>query len=223
MEGDTCDNCDNCRRPPDTWNGTTAAQKALSCIARTGQRFGSGHVTDVLLGNDTEKVQRHNHDTVSTYGIGADRSKTEWRSILRQLVAKGMVTVDVMGYGALTLTETCRPVLKGNESVALRNPVALRDGAAASASSSTTKTATDDPLPADGPERALFEALRERRTQLATDQDVPPYVIFNDKTLRAMVEHRPQTRSDFRALHGVGDVKLDRYGDAFMEVIETHA
>ena len=217
MEGDTCDNCDNCLRPPDTWDGTTAAQKALSCIARTGQRFGSGHITDVLLGNDTEKVERHDHETVSTYGIGADRSKAEWRSILRQLVAKGMVEVDVMGYGALTLTEACRPVLRGHETVA------FRDGAAASAAQSTTKTATDDPLPADGPERELFEALRERRTQLAKDQEVPPYVIFNDKTLRAMVEHRPQTRSGFRDLHGVGDVKLDRYGEAFMDVIETYA
>ncbi len=216
MEGDTCGNCDNCLHPPDTWEGTTAAQKALSCIARTGQRFGSGHVTDVLRGKDTEKVQRHDHDSVSTYGIGADRSKAEWRSILRQLVAKGMVEVDVMGYGALTLTEDCRPVLKGHETVA------LRDGAAASASPSTTKTATDDPLPADGPERKLFEALRERRTQLAKDQDVPPYVIFNDKTLRAMVEHQPQTKSDFRALHGVGDVKLDRYGDVFLDTIRQY-
>jgi ATP-dependent DNA helicase RecQ len=216
MEGDTCGNCDNCLRPPDTWDGTTAAQKALSCIARTGQRFGSGHVTDVLLGTDTEKVQRHDHDTVSTYGIGADRSKAEWRSILRQLVAKGMVEVDVMGYGALTLTEACRPVLKGAETVA------LRDGAATSSTTNTTKTATDDPLPPDGPERELFEALRERRTQIAKDQEVPPYVIFNDKTLRAMVEHQPQTRSDFRALHGVGDVKLERYGDLFLDTIRGH-
>ncbi len=217
MEGDTCGNCDNCLRPPDTWDGTTAAQKVLSCIARTGQRFGSGHVTDVLLGKDTEKVQRHGHDTVSTYGIGADRSKAEWRSIIRQLVAKGMVEVDVMGYGALTLTEDCRPVLKGNETVA------LRDGTeASSASPSTTKTASNDPLPADGPERELFETLRERRTQLAEDQEVPPYVIFNDKTLRAMVEHRPQTKSDFRALHGVGDVKLERYGDLFLDTIREH-
>jgi ATP-dependent DNA helicase RecQ len=127
-----------------------------------------------------------------------------------------MVEVDVMGYGALTLTEACRPVLKGAETVA------LRDGAAASSTTNTTKTATDDPLPPDGPERELFEALRERRTQIAKDQEVPPYVIFNDKTLRAMVEHQPQTKSDFRALHGVGDVKLERYGDLFLDTIRGH-
>jgi len=215
MEGDTCGNCDNCRREVDTWDGTVAAQKVLSCIARTGQRFGSGHVTDVLLGQDTEKVRRHDHDAVSTYGIGADRSKAEWRSVIRQLVAKGMVDVDVAGYGALTLTETCRPVLRGEQAVDFRE---TEDGRAASRS--TTKTAGADALPADGPERALFETLRERRRALAREQDVPPYVIFNDKTLRAMVEHRPQTPSEFRALHGVGDVKLDRYGDTFLSVIQ---
>ena len=216
MEGERCGNCDNCLDPPDTHDATTAAQKVLSCIARTGQRFGSGHVTDVLLGNDTEKVHRHGHDDVSTYGIGADRSKGEWRTVIRQLVAKGMVEVDVAGYGALTLTEDCRPVLRGTETVT------LQDGTDASASaSSTTKTGTDDPLPAQGPERELFEALRDTRTRLAEEQEVPPYVIFNDKTLRAMVEHRPETPEAFRDLHGVGDVKLDRYGETFLDVIRT--
>jgi len=215
MGGHTCGNCDNCRRDVDTWDGTVAAQKVLSCIARTGQRFGSGHVTDVLLGKDTEKVRRHDHDEVSTYGIGADRSKAEWRSVIRQLVAKGLVDVDVAGYGALTLTEACRPVLRGKEPVAFRET----DGGSAS-TSSTTKTAETDDLPAEGPKRALFEALREQRRALAREQEVPPYVIFNDKTLRAMVEHRPETPSEFRALHGVGDVKLDRYGDVFLDVLQ---
>ena len=215
MEGDTCGNCDNCLDPPETWDGTVAAQKALSCIARTGQRFGSGHVTDVLRGEDTEKVRRHDHDAVSTYGIGDDRSKAEWRSILRQLVAKGFVRVDVAGYGALTLTEACRPVLRGEASVAFRATGASGSGSA----SSTAKTANGTELPAEGPERALFETLRQRRMELAEEQDVPPYVIFNDKTLRAMVEHRPQTPGEFRALHGVGDVKLDRYGDTFLDIV----
>lgn len=217
MEGERCGNCDNCLDPPDTRDATTAAQKVLSCIARTGQRFGSGHVTDVLLGNDTEKVHRHSHDEVSTYGIGADRSKGEWRTVIRQLVAKGMVEVDVVGYGALTLTEACRPVLRGNETVTLPDGTA----AASASASSTTKTGADDPLPAQGPERELFEALRETRTRLAEEQEVPPYVIFNDKTLRAMVEHRPETPEAFRDLHGVGDVKLDRYGETFLDVIRT--
>jgi len=216
MEDDTCGNCDNCLQPPDTKDGTVAAQKVLSCIARTGQRFGSGHVTDVLLGKDTEKIRRHNHDEVSTHGIGDDRSKSEWRALIRQLVAKGFVQVDVTGYGALTLTEACRPVLRGEQTVDLRDTGASDS---ASSSSASTKTASGDALPSDGPERDLFEALREQRMALAKEQDVPPYVIFNDKTLRAMVEHRPETESEFRALHGVGDVKLDRYGETFLSVV----
>jgi ATP-dependent DNA helicase RecQ len=220
-EDDACGNCDTCLHPPDTWDGTVAAQKALSCIARTGQRFGSGHVTDVLLGYDTEKIDQHNHDELSTYGVGADRSKTEWRTILRQLVAKGLVKVDVTGYGSLTLTEDCRPVLRDNETVAFREGV--REDSDTSSSTRTTKTAPQDAVPQHGAERDLFEALRECRTQLAKDQDVPPYVIFNDKTLRAMVEHRPQTKRAFRNLHGVGDVKLDRYGDLFLDTIREHS
>jgi ATP-dependent DNA helicase RecQ len=217
---EACGNCDNCLQPPDTWDGTTAAQKALSCIARTGQRFGSGHVVDVLRGAETDKIEHHGHDTLSTHGIGADRSKQEWRTIIRQLVAKGMVRVDVTGYGSLTLTEACRPVLRGNETVEFRDTV--RDDAGSETTRTTTKTADRSALPEQGPDRALFEALRERRTQLAQEQDVPPYVIFNDETLRAMVAHRPQTRSAFRELHGVGDVKLERYGDLFLDTIRQH-
>jgi len=219
MNGDACGNCDNCLQPPDTWDGTVAAQKALSCIVRTDQRFGSGHVTDVLRGRDTEKVRRHGHDALSTFGVGADRSKTEWRTIIRQLVAKGMVQVDVTGYGSLTLTEACRPVLRGRETVEFRDKGRAETEPR---SSDSAKTADRDALPEQGPGRALFEALRERRTQLAKDQEVPPYVVFTDKTLRAMVEHRPQTRSAFRELHGVGDVKLDRYGEIFLSEIRSH-
>ncbi|PSQ59264.1 MAG: ATP-dependent DNA helicase RecQ, partial [Bacteroidetes bacterium QH_10_64_19] len=220
MEDDGCGNCDTCLHPPDTWDGTVPAQKALSCIARTGQRFGSGHITDVLLGYETDKIQQHNHDELSTYGVGADRSKTEWRTILRQLVAKGLGKVDVTGHGSLKLTEDCRPVLRGNETVAFREAV-LEDSATTSPTRSS-KTATQDTVPQHGDERDLFEALRECRTRLAKDQEVPPYVIFNDKTLRAMVEHRPQTKRAFRNLHGVGDVKLDRYGDLFLDTIREH-
>jgi ATP-dependent DNA helicase RecQ len=129
--------------------------------------------------------------------------------------------VDVTGYGSLTLTEACRPVLRGNETVEFRETV--RDGAGSQAARTTTKTATQNGLPEQGPDRDLFEALRERRTQLAQDQGVPPYVIFNDKTLRAMVEHRPETRSAFREIHGVGDVKLERYGDLFLDTIRQHS
>lgn len=211
---DTCGNCDNCLRTVDTWDGTVAAQKVLSCIARTGQRFGASHVTDVLRGADTEKVRKFGHNALSTYGIGADRSKQAWRSIIRQLVAKGMVQVDITGYGSLQLDESCRPVLLGKEDVEFRHepdPVPT----------SSTKTAKKDTVPESGAEKQLFEALRELRMTLARDQDVPPYVVFGDKTLLAMVEHRPTTLDGFRQLHGVGDVKLKRYGEAFLDVIRS--
>jgi ATP-dependent DNA helicase RecQ len=211
----TCGNCDNCLRTVDTWDGTVAAQKVLSCIARTGQRFGASHVTDVLRGADTEKVRKFGHQNVSTYGIGADRSKRAWRSIIRQLVAKGMVQVDVTGYGSLKLDESCRAVLRGNQDVEFRHEPEPASGR----SSSRTAKRTD--VPEEGEERELFEALRSCRTRLATDQDVPPYVVFGDKTLLAMVEFRPSSSSEFRQLHGVGDVKLERYGDAFLEVIRS--
>lgn len=215
MDGDECGNCDNCLNPPSTWDGTVAAQKVLSCIARTGQRFGSGHVVDVLCGNETEAVTRHGHDDLSTFGIGRDRSDQEWRSIIRQLVAKGMAQVDVTGHGSLTLTEECRPVLRGETEVAFGQRTTPED-------SDSTKTARRETVPHHGPDRELFESLRERRTELARRQEVPPYVIFNDTTLHAMVEHRPQTRTAFRQLHGVGDVKLDRYGEIFLEEIRAH-
>ncbi len=215
-EAEACDNCDTCLHPVETRDGTVAAQKVLSCIARTDQYFGAAHVIDVLRGEETDKVRRHGHDQLSTYGIGTNRSVKEWRSIVRQLVAKGLIRVDVTGYGSLKLTEACRPVLRDRETVE------LREEAVPQASSSSTKTAAADTLPSNGPDRDLFDALRGQRTELAREQDVPPYVIFNDATLRAMVEHRPQTPSAFREIHGVGDVKLDRYGDLFLSVIRNH-
>jgi ATP-dependent DNA helicase RecQ len=198
----------------DTWDGTVAAQKVLSCIARTGQRFGASHVTDVLRGADTEKVRKFGHDALSTYGIGADRSKQAWRSIIRQLVAKGMIEVDITGYGSLLLDESCRSVLLGEREVEFRHepdPVPQN----------TTKTSRRDDVPESGKERDLFEALRNLRMELSKEQGVPPYVVFGDKTLLAMVEHCPSTLDEFRQLHGVGDVKLKRYGKPFLEVIST--
>ena len=215
MEGDTCDNCDNCLHPVDTWDGTVAAQKVLSCIARTEQRFGAGHVTDVLCGADTQKIRRFGHDDVSTCGIGEERSKKAWKSIIRQLAAKGMIQVDISGYGALKLTEACRPVLRGETTVTFRKEPERT-------TTSTTRRASGDAIPHQGPDRDLFEALREQRMELARRQDVPPYVIFNDTTLHAMVEHRPTTLQEFRRLHGVGDVKQQRYGDTFLSVIRDH-
>ncbi len=210
-----CGNCDTCLRPVETWDGTVAAQKVLSCVVRTGQRFGAGHVTDVLLGRDTKKIRRFGHDRVSTYGIGEELGKTGWKSVVRQLVARNLLRVDVGGYGALKLTESCRPVLRGEQQVALRkDPRPQRK--------TKKKKSAAEALPDTPGARALFEALRTRRTELARAQEVPPYVIFHDATLRAMVEHRPTTPAGFGRLSGVGEVKLERYGEAFLEVLRAH-
>ena len=219
--GDTldepCGNCDTCLRPVETWDGTVAAQKVLSCVVRTGQRFGAGHVTDVLLGRDTKKVRRFGHDRLSTYGIGEELNKSGWRSVVRQLVAADLLRVDVSGYGALKLTPACEPVLQGKEPIALR-----KDRRPPRAKKPQKRTAPAEGLP-DTPEaRALFDALRERRLELAKEQDVPPYVIFHDKTLAAMVAHQPADLDSFNDLSGVGAVKRDRYGAAFLEVIREH-
>jgi ATP-dependent DNA helicase RecQ len=215
--GGPCGNCDTCLDPIETWDGTVAAQKVLSCIARTDQRFGTGHIVDVLRGGNTKNIRKFGHDDLPTYGIGADRSKKEWRSIVRQLVAKGLIRVDISGYGALKLTPACQPVLSGNDTVSLR---------AERSSASQTQTArsgsTVDTLAPGSRRRKLFEALRETRTQLAREQGVPPYVIFNDKTLLAMIDHLPETPAEFRRLHGVGDVKLRRYSEAFLSVIRQY-
>ncbi len=212
-----CGHCDRCLNPVETWDGTVAAQKLLSCIARTGQRFGAGHVIDVLRGGNTQKVRSFSHDALPTHGVGADRSKKAWKSIVRQLAAQGLIRVDVSGYGALQLTEACGPVLRGEVEVRLRREPKTPAGASAS----TTKTAARaEPETEEG--RALFEALRARRMELARLQDVPPYVIFHDKTLLAMVEHRPQSLDEFGQLSGVGSVKKARYGEDFLAVVQEH-
>jgi len=215
-----CGNCDTCLNPVDTWDGTVPAQKVLSCIARTGQRFGAGHITDVLLGRNTEKIRRHGHDTLSTYDIGDELNKKGWKSVIRQLVATRLLEVDVSGYGALKLTPRCKPVLQGEATVELRKDTQTTTSETGS-SAGGSSSAPDLPDTPDA--RALFEALRTKRTELAKAQGVPPYVVFPDRTLIAMVRERPTTRSGFAQLHGVGDVKLNRYADDFLPVIAEAA
>jgi len=211
-----CGNCDNCITPPDTWDATEAARKALSCVYRTGQRFGAGYVIDVLRGRDGERIRGFGHHRLSTFGIGADIDAHTWRSVFRQLVACGLMRVDVEGFGSLKLTEASRTVLRGECALHLR-----RDAPAA------RKPRRERPARAArtalGPEhQGLFDALRDRRRELARAQGVPPYVIFHDATLEAMAEQRPRTLEAFAALPGVGEKKLERYGATFVEVIEAH-
>ena len=213
-----CGNCDNCLTPVASWDATEACQKALSCVHRTGQRFGAGYLIDVLRGLGNERIQSFGHDQIPTHGVGADIDPYRWRSVFRQLVARGLLSVDMEGYGSLRLTETSWPVLRGEEEVLMRQDVRPARAKA--------RRKPKEPLPPPDPatwDESLWEALRTRRTELAKAQAVPPYVIFHDSTLREMVEQRPNTPEEFARLSGVGETKLSRYGDEFLAVITAHA
>ena len=212
-----CGNCDACLHPIETWDGTVAAQKALSCIYRTGQRFGVNHVIDVLVGKFSDKVKQCQHDRLTTYGIGKDITRQQWSSVFRQLTARGYLHVD-HAYGSLSLTEKCRPILRSLESITFRkdlsDPKNLSQRKSTSRSSSTYRLNQED--------KALWEALRHCRKSLADENGVPPYVIFHDATLMSMIEHKPTCDSEFLQLSGVGQNKLDRYGDAFLKIINQY-
>jgi len=214
-----CGNCDTCLEPPETWNATVAAQKALSCVHRTGQRFGVNHVLDVLLGKDGGRIKELGHDQLSTYGIGRELDANQWRAVFRQLVAAGLLTVDAQGFGALKLTDTCRPVLRGEQEVWLRKDV--RPPRANRRKDRVSKRVSVGPV--DGPGEALFDALRALRRSLADAQDVPAYVIFNDATLWDMVAAQPRTLDELGEVSGVGQRKLSQYGEDFLSVILEHA
>ncbi len=210
-----CGNCDTCLDPPDTWDGTEAARKGLSCVYRTGQRFGVGHLVDVLRGKDTDRVRRFAHDRTSTFGVGRDLNDAEWRAVFRQLIASGMLAIDPEGFGGLRLTGRARPVLRGEQALTLRKELLSTPRKA-----EKKRSAAREPL-ADS-DRPLWEALREKRMELARKQGVPPYVIFNDATLLAMVRLRPVDLADLATITGVGAVRLERYGETFLDVIGEH-
>ena len=212
-----CGNCDNCLSPVAVWDATEASQKAMSCVHRTGQRFGAAYLTDVLRGRDTERVRRFGHDRLPTFGVGADLDAWQWRSVLRQLVARGLLSVEIEKYGSIRLTDASWPVLRGEAEVHMR-----KDGRPATAKRKRKPRAAPPPPDPATWDEALWEALRSRRTELAQAQSVPPYVIFHDATLREMVERRPRTREDFSGLIGVGETKLRRYADDFLAVITAH-
>ena len=213
-----CGNCDICLDPPKTYDGTVEAQKLMSCIVRTGQYFGAGHVIDVLRGKDTAKVQQHRHERLSTFGIGAELSEVHWRSLLRQLIAHRYVLADAARFGALRLTQAARPLLRGETTLTLRE-----DAVANRPRKRSPAKSRDDEFEITTQDEALWEALRECRLRLADDASVPPSVVFHDATLKEFVRLRPQSRDAMVAVHGVGQAKLDRYADAFLEVIAAHA
>ncbi len=214
-----CGNCDNCLDAPETWDGTLAAQKALSCVYRTGQRFGVVHLVDVLLGKSTERVIQFGHDRLTTFGVGSELSELQWKGVFRQLTAMGFLMVDVEGFGGLKLAGTSKPVLKGVQRVTLRLQAATK-----------AKKARRDPgvrsVERNGiatQDESLWQALRETRLNIAREQGVPPYVIFHDATLQAMIKERPQSLREFGTISGVGERKLEKYGEAFLSVLIAHS
>ncbi|HKX08666.1 MAG TPA: DNA helicase RecQ [Stellaceae bacterium] len=209
-----CGNCDTCLAPPRTWDGLIVAQKALSAVARTGERFGVGHLTDVLLGEPTERARQFRHDQIKTFGVGTELDKRQWRSVFRQLVAQGHLEVDVAGHGGLRLGASARDVLRGTTAVS------FRDEPARLPRSQRKRVTVGAPVePLSNADSALFEALRAKRLALAREQGVPPYVIFHDTTLLAMARQRPRDHAALGEILGVGRSKLERYGAVFLGVI----
>ncbi len=208
-----CGNCDTCLTPPELWDGTVAAQKALSTVYRTEQRFGVNHLVDVLLGKDNDRMKQFGHHNVSTYGIGKELDANQWRSVFRQLVARAYLSVDVSGFGGLKLAEKARPVLRSEETISLR-----REAKESAAQQSGTRKARNKHNIAEE-DKALWDALRQCRKELADEQSVPPYVIFHDATLMEMLRYRPLDGEQMLAISGVGAAKMERYGHAFIEVI----
>ncbi|UKV16670.1 DNA helicase RecQ [Thalassospiraceae bacterium SW-3-3] len=209
-----CGNCDTCLEPVDTWDATDASRKALSAVYRTGQRFGPAHIIEVLMGRKTEKIRQNNHDDLSVYGIGKDVSQPQWRSVFRQLLAMGYLQVDVEGHGGVYLTEESRPVLRGEKVVEMRKDPG-------ESKRTMTKRLRDFDTEFENEEdRDLWERLRTLRRELATSQNVPPYVIFSDRTLWEMVRFKPRTLQDMASINGVGVKKLDQYGLVFLDVMD---
>ncbi|MBK1696648.1 DNA helicase RecQ [Rhodovibrio salinarum] len=215
---DPCGNCDTCLEPVEAVDGTHAARLALSAVYRVGQSFGAGHVVDVLLGKTSEKVQRRGHDRLQVFGQGMDQSEKRWHSVLRQLVAQGLLKVDMANHGVLRLgpREQVVPVLRAEETVTLRaDPEKLRPSRGTQKAGGRRSPAHD----LDGADADLFESLRAKRRDLAERAGVPPYVVFTDATLLEMVHRRPRGTSDFARLPGVGRSKLERYADDFLAVL----
>jgi len=209
-----CGNCDVCLEPPETFDGSIAAQKLLSCIYRTGERFGQAHVISVLLGESDPRIGRLGHDKLSTFAIGKEHDRDAWRSIVRQLVAHGLISVDVAGHGGLFISP------KGGQFLREKPPLSLRVLRKAKPERRSSRREATGALPAA--DHALFEKLRATRLELARAQSVPPYVIFHDKTLAEMAARRPRSIADLGAIPGVGEAKLARYGQAFLAVVNGH-
>lgn len=208
-----CGHCDNCSKPPKTWDATEAGQKLLSCVYRLDQRFGVAHTVDVLRGKQSEKVEQFGHQKLSTFGIGANLSQNQWRSIARQLMVRGYLRTDAERFNALQLTDTARDLLKGKVSLMLREDEAQ------------PKLKKEAPKRSNGvsdEDNTLWLALRECRKSLADEHDIPPYMVFHDATLMEMMETHPQSLGELLGISGVGESKLEKFGSEFLAVINEH-
>ncbi len=213
-----CGNCDVCLNPPEAWDGTVAAQKVLSAVYRLwkerGQRFGAGHIIDILRGKKNPRVEEYRHDELSVFGVGADLSERDWRSVLRQLIAQSLLAVDTEGYNTLMLTDGSRAVLRGDRTLMLRrDPVQPQRGRRGSTRSAARMVALS------GEDLRLFEALRAWRAEVARAHEVPAYNIFHDSTLYEIVQRRPRTLEELSAVNGVGIRKLEAYGEAILQQV----
>ena len=216
--GQPCGNCDNCLSPAETWDATVAAQKALSCVYRSGQRFGVTHLVDILRGAETERVVQFGHDRLSTFGVGADLDARTWRGVFRQLVAAGLLDVDTEGYGGLHLGDDSRAVLRGERKVMLRKELPRKKQRERSRGAGTAPA-----IELSAAEQPLFEALRELRTRMAREQNVPPYVIFHDATLRGIARLQPASLGELAQVGGIGGSKLERYGEQVLDALRAAA
>ncbi|MCC7272142.1 MAG: RecQ family ATP-dependent DNA helicase, partial [Alphaproteobacteria bacterium] len=211
-----CGNCDLCVDGVETFDGTTEAQKAMSAILRTGERFGTEHLIAILTGSETEAVKRWGHERLPTFGVGRDRDTDTWRSIFRQIYAAGLISLDIVQHGRWTVTDAGRRVLRGAERIELRSEILKRraKGKAPAAGAAAA------PSPGD---EGLLAALKALRLELARGQGVPAYVVFPDRSLLDMAARRPASLDAMRQVHGVGEAKIARYGEAFLEVVRRHA
>jgi ATP-dependent DNA helicase RecQ len=210
-----CNNCDTCLETVQTWDGTLVAQQALSCIYRTGQRFGGGYLIDVLRGKLTERVIQFGHDKQSTFGINKELDEQQWSSVFRQLVARGLVAVNFDHFGVLQLSDACRPILRGEQQLILRKDINPEK-------SKLSKKGATRPVSKSEGNAALWDALRAKRREVADAQDVPPYIIFHDATLMAMLEARPPNLKQMSLISGIGARKLELYGEQFLAVIKDY-
>jgi ATP-dependent DNA helicase RecQ len=219
-----CGNCDVCLDPPQVWDGTVAAQKALSCVYRTGQRFGAAHLIDVLLGKETERVLQWGHGKLSTFGIGKELDEKVWRTVFRQLIAQGLLAVDHASYGSLKLAEASRAVLTGGQAVHLRQVQAGKAAAKRSAAPGVGHRVGHGVGHAAGLDPAaarLWERLREWRAGIAKQHGVPAYVVFHDATLAELARVRPHSEAALGQISGVGQRKLERYGTALLDLLRN--